>query len=131
MLREDREQPRSFFLLFILFILFYLFMIVTEKERGRDTGRGRSRLHALGTRCGIRSRVSGIVPWAKGRRQTAAPPRDPLILLFKKYHILGDILYFSSLVPYLIVTVLDIIVSIELFKGLHEFFLLKFSISIY
>ena len=64
---------------------FYLFMIVThthtererERERGRDTGRGRSRLHAPGARGGIRSRVSRIVPWAKGRRQTAAPPRDP------------------------------------------------------
>ena len=54
-------------------------MIVTqrERERGRDTGRGRSRLHALGARCGIRSRVSRIAPWAKGRRQTAAPPRHP------------------------------------------------------
>ena len=58
-------------------------MIVTERERerererDRDIGRGRSRLHAPGTRCGIRSRVSRIAPWAKGRRQTAAPPRDP------------------------------------------------------
>ena len=52
-------------------------MIVTERERGRDTGRGRSRLHALGARNGIRSRVSRIAPWAKGRRQTTAPPRDP------------------------------------------------------
>ena len=54
-------------------------MIVTqrERERGRDTGGGRSRLHAQGAWCGIRSRVSRIAPWAKGRRQTAAPPRDP------------------------------------------------------
>ena len=51
-------------------------MIVTERERGRDTGRGRSRLHASGARRGTRSRVSRIAPWAKGRRQTAAPPRD-------------------------------------------------------
>ena len=50
-----------------------------ERERGRDTGRGRSRLHAPGARCGIRSGVSRIAPWAKGRRQTAAPPRDPCI----------------------------------------------------
>ena len=56
-----------------------------ERERARDTGRGRSRLHAPGARCGIRSRVSRIAPWAKGRRQTAEPPRDPyfpLILIF-------------------------------------------------
>ena len=48
-----------------------------ERERGRDTGRGRSRLHAPRARRGIRSRVSRIAPWAKGRRQTTAPPRDP------------------------------------------------------
>ena len=48
-----------------------------ERERGRDTGRRRSRLHAPGARRGIRSRVSRIAPWAKGRRQTAEPPRDP------------------------------------------------------
>ena len=60
-------------------------MIVTERERerGRDTGRGRSRLHAPGARCGIRSRVSRIAPWAKGRRQTAAPPRDPWMKVFE------------------------------------------------
>ena len=54
-------------------------MIVTERERerGRDTGRGRSRLHAPGAQRGTRSLVSRIAPWAKGRRQTAAPPRDP------------------------------------------------------
>ena len=69
----------SFLALFSFFLNFYLFMIVTERERegGRDTGRGRSRLHAPGARCGIRSRVSGNTPWAKGRRQTAVPPRDP------------------------------------------------------
>ena len=60
-------------------------MIVTERERerGRDIGRGRSRLHAPGARCGIRFRVSRIAPWAKGRRQTAAPPRDPKSGVFK------------------------------------------------
>ena len=64
-------------------------MIVThthterERQRGRDIGRGKSRLHAPGARCGIRSRVSRIAPWAKGRRQTAAPPRDPSSFLFK------------------------------------------------
>ena len=58
-------------------------MIVTERERERvrDTGRGRSRLHAPGARRGTRSRVSRIAPWAKGRRQTAVPPRDPYTFL--------------------------------------------------
>ena len=61
------------------FFNFYLFVIVTERERdwGRDTGRARSRLHAPGARRGIRSRVSRIAPWAKGRCQTTSPPRDP------------------------------------------------------
>ena len=60
-------------------------MIVTERERerGRDIGRGRSRLHAPGAQRGIRSWVSRITPWAKGRRQTAAPPRDPSNMIFK------------------------------------------------
>ena len=72
-------QPSDNWQCIFFFFNFYLFMIVTERERerGRDTGRGRSRLHAPGARCGIRSRVSRIAPWAKGRRQTAAPPRDP------------------------------------------------------
>ena len=62
-------------------------MIVTERERerGRDTGRGRSRLHAPGARRGIRSRVSRIAPWAKGRRQTTAPPRDPRFIFFNHH----------------------------------------------
>ena len=69
----------------ILFFYVYLFMIVTERERerGRDTDRGRSRLHAPEARCGIRSWVSRIVPWAKGRRQTTAPPKDPEKFFFK------------------------------------------------
>ena len=54
---------------FPFFFNFYLFMIVTERERerGRHTGKGRSRLHAPGARCGIRSQVSRIMPWAEGR----------------------------------------------------------------
>ena len=30
-----------------------------------------------GVRRGTPSRVSRIMPWAEGRRQTAEPPRDP------------------------------------------------------
>ena len=69
---------------FLFFLIIYLFMIVTqrERERGRDTGRGRSRLHAPGARRGIQSQVSRIAPWAKGRRQTTAPLRDPCAFLF-------------------------------------------------
>ena len=50
----------------------------SHRERGRDTGRGRSRLRALWVWRGIRSQFSRIATWAKGRCQTAEPPWDPL-----------------------------------------------------
>ncbi|XP_077729795.1 meiotic recombination protein SPO11 isoform X8 [Canis aureus] len=40
----------------------------SQRERGRNIGRGRSRLHAPRARCGILSRISRIAPRAKGRR---------------------------------------------------------------
>ena len=49
-------------------------MIDIYIERGRDTGRGRSRLRA---RRRTQSRDSRIALWAKGRCQTTEPPRDP------------------------------------------------------
>ena len=36
------------------------------------------------TRCGTRSQDSGTMPWAKGRRSTAEPPRHPKISFLKK-----------------------------------------------
>ena len=77
----------------VFFFFFFKILFIhdshRERERVRDTGRGRSRLHAPGARCGIRSRVSRIAPWAKGRRQTAAPPRDPQIRLFSiRFHLI-------------------------------------------
>ena len=78
-------HARSLSFFFLIFFKF-LFIYDSQRERGRDIGRGRgrgrSRLHAPGARCGTRSRVSRIAPWAKGRRQTAAPPRDPDIVYF-------------------------------------------------
>ena len=65
------------FFKFLKIFLKFIYDSHRERKRGRDIGRGRSRLHAPGARCGIRSRVSRIAPWAKGRRQTAVPPRDP------------------------------------------------------
>ena len=54
----------------------------------RDTGWGEAKTQAegetgsmQGARCGTQSRDSRIVPWAKGRCQTAEPPRD--LLFFK------------------------------------------------
>ena len=58
-----------------------------ERERGRDTGGGRSRLHAESL---MWDSIRGlqIAPWAKGRCQTAEPPRDPPI-----FHFLNLLLY--------------------------------------
>ena len=56
-------------------------MIVTEREREAETqaeGEAVSMHREPDVGCGIRSRVSRIAPWAKGRRQTAAPPRAPM-----------------------------------------------------
>ena len=53
---------------------FYLFIHETHRERGRDTGRGRSRLHA-GSLTPTRSWVSGITPWAEGRCSPTEPSR--------------------------------------------------------
>ena len=49
----------------------------TEKEREAETQAEGEAGSMQGTRRGIRSWVSRIAPWAKGRRQTTAPPRDP------------------------------------------------------
>ena len=60
-------------------------MIVTEREREREAQRHRQRekqAPCTGSPSGIRSRVSRIAPWAKGRRQTAAPPSEPSFFLF-------------------------------------------------
>ena len=37
-----------------------------------------------GAQCETQSQDSRIMPWAKGRRQTTAPPRDPQTQHFKK-----------------------------------------------
>ena len=52
-------------------------------ERGRDIGRGEAG-SLQEARCRTRSWDSRIVHWAKGRRQTAEPRRDPLCGRFKQ-----------------------------------------------
>ena len=55
-------------------------MIVTERERERERQRHRQRekqTPSTGSPMWDSILVSRIAPWAKGRRQTAAPPRDP------------------------------------------------------
>ena len=65
----------SFFLFFLRFI--YLFMIDIEREGGRDTGGGRSRLHAKSPTWdsipGFQDRCPGPKAGAKPLR-----PRDPM-----------------------------------------------------
>ena len=56
-------------------------MIDTEREREAETQAEGEAGSMQGAQHGIRSRVSRITPRAKGRRQTAAPPRDPMMSL--------------------------------------------------
>ena len=53
--------------MFLFFKDFYLFMTDTHRERGRDTGRGRSRLHA-GSPMG--DSILGLWDHTLGQRQT-------------------------------------------------------------
>ena len=53
-------------------------MIVTERERGAET-QAEGEVGSLHRKpdVGFDPGSTRITPWAKGRRQTAAPPRDP------------------------------------------------------
>ena len=59
----------------------YLFMRDTEREKGRDIGRGRSR-HPTGSPMWDSIPDHGIMPWAKGRHSTTEPPRHPFNYIF-------------------------------------------------
>ena len=48
-----------------------------EREREAETQEEREAGSRPGAGCGTQSRESRITPWAKGRCQTAEPPRDP------------------------------------------------------
>ncbi|XP_048968447.1 nuclear valosin-containing protein-like isoform X4 [Canis lupus dingo] len=54
---------------------------ITKREREAETQEEGEAGFMPGARRGTRSRDSRIVPWAKGRRQTAEPPRDPFYWL--------------------------------------------------
>ena len=58
---------------------FYLFIHERHREREREaeTQAEGEAGPMQGARRGTRSWDSRIIPWAKGRRQTAEPPRDP------------------------------------------------------
>ena len=53
-------------------------MIDTEREREAETQAEGEAGSMPGARHGTRSQDSRIAPWAKGRGETAEPPRDPL-----------------------------------------------------
>ncbi|XP_048949588.1 fms-related tyrosine kinase 3 ligand isoform X8 [Canis lupus dingo] len=55
---------------------------VTQREREAETQAEGEAGSMQGAQRGIRSQVSRIAPWAKGRCQTAAPPRDPNFFYF-------------------------------------------------
>ena len=72
----------------LFFLRFYLF--IRHTERGRDTGRRRSRLHAPGARHRTRSRVSRITPCAQGGAKPLSHPGVPsplflIISFFEAY----------------------------------------------
>ena len=74
------DQASAFFFL-SFFLRFYLFILERHTERGRDTGRGISRLLA-GSQMQNSIPDHRIRPWAKGRCSTAKPPRHPNDLSF-------------------------------------------------
>ena len=51
-----------------------------DREREAETQAEGEASSRQGAPCGTQSQDSKIMPWAKGRRQTAKPPRDPLLL---------------------------------------------------
>ena len=63
-------------------------MIDREREREREReaqAQAEGEAGSMpGAHCGTQSRDSRITPWAKGRCQTAKPPRDPQVYFFKK-----------------------------------------------
>ena len=73
----DNDKNICVFSFFLRFI--YLFIHDREKEKERERGRHRQREKQAPCQepDGTRSRDSRITPWAKGRRKTAEPPRNP------------------------------------------------------
>ena len=54
----------------------------TEREREAETQAKGDAGSMLGAGRGTRSRDHRTAPWAKGRCQTAEPPRDPVFWFF-------------------------------------------------
>ena len=62
------------------FVFRHFIYLLKDSEREQELGKGQRKREKQTPRTGSPTwdpRVSRITPWAKGRRQTAAPPRDP------------------------------------------------------
>ena len=70
----DSQALQQLFFGFSNILFIYSWEI--QKERGRDIGRGRSRLHS-GAWCGTQSQVSRITPWAKAGTEPLSHPGIP------------------------------------------------------
>ncbi|CAD7678504.1 unnamed protein product [Nyctereutes procyonoides] len=60
---------------------YYLLHLCTHTKREAETKAEGEAGSMPGARHGTRSQDSRIAPWAKGRHQTAEPPRDPQRLI--------------------------------------------------
>ena len=69
-----------------IFIFFkdFIYFFMRDTEREAETQAEGEAGSIREARCGTRFQDSGITPWAKGRHQTAEPPRDPLACQFIK-----------------------------------------------
>ena len=71
----------SLFFFKILFFFFkdFIYLFIHDREREAETQSEGEAGSMQGARHGTRSQDSRITPWAKGRCQTAEPPKDPQI----------------------------------------------------
>ena len=69
-----------------LFIYLFIHDRQREREREAETQAEGEAGSKPGARHGTRSWDSRTAPWAKGRRQTAEPPRDPHVHSFDHPH---------------------------------------------
>ena len=69
--------------IYILFFKDFIYLFMRDSERGRDSGRGRSRFHA-GSLTQDSIRVSRIRPWAEGGTKLLSHRGCPQMYILKK-----------------------------------------------
>ncbi|CAD7688446.1 unnamed protein product [Nyctereutes procyonoides] len=77
------SNKKSYHLLSICYVSVTVLVFYIEREREAETQAEGEAGSMPGARRGTRSPDSRIAPWAKGKRQTAEPPRDPQVHCFK------------------------------------------------